>query len=66
MKSDTRTCRDCGHWQPAQQNDGIHGECCCDVPMWALELEFEGCPPWFTRADSPADSCDKFSQRNNG
>jgi hypothetical protein len=58
-----RTCWTCGHWQPANPREKIHGECCCDVPYWAFEET--GAPARrFVRATDPgAAECDCYVAR---
>jgi hypothetical protein len=58
----TRTCGQCFHWQECEAKDGIHGECCADVPFWAQGTEDDlGKPGWFVRKDEiGADVCDRF------
>jgi hypothetical protein len=59
-----RTCGQCGHWQECAAKDGVHGECCKDVPFWALGHEDGPAVSSHVRKNARrAEDCDCFKPR---
>lgn len=64
MTEDKNTCGTCTHWQ--DKGDGVHGECCADVPFWASADNGIGSRPWFVRAgETRAMVCDRYRSKES-